>query len=74
MYQVSHGAVLSWMRETVGVAELNMENCGVTNPRDRWAACHVCYVVTCNVCNVVTCNVVTWQEHRDVDREGPELL
>ena len=66
MYQVSHGAVLSWMRETVGVAELNMENCGVTNPRDRWAACHVCYVVTCNV--------VTWQEHRDVDREGPELL
>jgi len=33
--KVSHGAVLSWMRETVGVAELNMENCGVTNPRDR---------------------------------------
>ena len=46
MYQVSHGAVLSWMRETVGVAELNMENCGVTNPRDRWAACHVCNVVS----------------------------
>ena len=31
--------------------------------------CNVCYVVTCN-----ECNVVTWQEHRDVDREGPELL
>ena len=47
------------MRETVGVAELNMENCGVTNPRDRWAACHVCNVVTCNVVTRVISSRVT---------------
>jgi len=33
--KVAHPQVLNWMRETIGVEELSMENCGVTNPRDR---------------------------------------
>ena len=33
--KVAHPRVLAWMRETMGVEELSMENCGVTNPRDR---------------------------------------
>ena len=27
--------VLDWIRTTLGIQDLNMENCGVTNPRDR---------------------------------------
>jgi len=27
--------VLDWIRTTIGIEDLNMENCGVTNPRDR---------------------------------------
>ena len=29
------GSVLDWIHETVGTREINMENCGVTRPRDR---------------------------------------
>jgi len=26
---------LEWIKEKIGIQELNMENCGVTNARDR---------------------------------------
>ena len=33
--KVAHSGVLDWMRETMGVEKLNMENCGVTDPAVR---------------------------------------
>ena len=33
--KLAHPRVLDWMRETIGVEKLSMENCGVTNPAVR---------------------------------------
>ena len=33
--KLAHPQVLDWIRETIGVEELSMENCGVTNPAVR---------------------------------------
>ena len=30
--KLANPQVLDWMRETIGMEELSMENCGVTNP------------------------------------------